>query len=49
MKIFFLLVAIGLAVSTLTGIYMAWKYAGPLLVISLLLAGIVAPCVLLRF
>jgi hypothetical protein len=49
MKVFFLLAAMGLAVSTLSGVYMAWKYARPLLVIGLLLAGIVVPCVLLAF
>ena len=49
MKIFFLLVAIGLAGSTLTGVYMAWKYTRPLLVISLLLAGVIVPCALFQF
>jgi uncharacterized iron-regulated membrane protein len=49
MKVFFLLVAVGLAVSTLTGIYMTWRYARSWLVIALLLAGIIVPCVLLAF
>jgi hypothetical protein len=49
MKIFFLLVALGLALSTLTGIYMALKYHRPLVVFSLLIAGVVVPCTLLAF
>jgi hypothetical protein len=49
MKIFFLLVSIGLASSTLTGIYMAWKHTRPWLLCALLLAGIVIPCLLLAF
>ncbi len=49
MKVFFLLVAVGLTVSVLTGIYMAWKYTRPWLVIGLLLAGVVVPCALLGF
>jgi hypothetical protein len=49
MKIFFLLVSVGLFASTLTGIYMAYKYSrGKLVVTSLLLAGIIVP-VLLTF
>jgi hypothetical protein len=47
MKIFFLLVAVGLAISTLTGIYMALKYSRPVLVLALLFAGFVAPLILL--
>jgi hypothetical protein len=39
MKIFFLLVAIGLFTSNLTGIYMSYKYNGNKLVITLLLVG----------
>ena len=50
MKIFFLLVSVGLLTSTLTGIYMAYKYIHSKLVITgLLLAGIVIPLLLLPF
>jgi hypothetical protein len=50
MKIFFLMVAIGLFTSTLTGIYMAYKYSrGKLIITALLLAGIVVPMLLLGF
>ena len=50
MKIFFLLVALGLFTSTLTGIYMAYKFnRSRLLVTGLLVAGIVVPLVLLKF
>jgi hypothetical protein len=50
MKIFFLVVAVGLFVSTLTGIYMAYRYnRGKLVVSGLLAAGIVAPLLLLGF
>ncbi|WP_263358090.1 PepSY domain-containing protein [Acidicapsa ligni] len=50
MKIFFLLVSIGLFISTLTGVYMSYKYQhNKLLVTGLLLAGIVVPLVLLPF
>ncbi len=49
-KIFFLLVALGLFTSTLTGIFMAYKYErAKLLLTALLLAGIVIPLVLLPF
>jgi uncharacterized iron-regulated membrane protein len=48
MKIFVVLVAIGLASSTLSGIFMAYKYTrGKLAVIGLLLAGFVVPLLLL--
>jgi hypothetical protein len=48
MKLFFLLVAIGLFLSTLSGIPMAYKYdRSKLTVTALLLAGIVVPLVLL--
>jgi len=48
MKIFFLLVAMGLFFSTLTGLYMAYRYSrNPLLVSGLLLAGVVLPLLLL--
>jgi uncharacterized iron-regulated membrane protein len=50
MKIFFLLVAIGLLISTLTGIYMSYKFIrNRLIVTALLLAGIIVPLILLRF
>jgi hypothetical protein len=49
MKIFFLLVAVGLALSTLTGIIMAWRYGRPPMVIALLAAGVAVPCLLLIF
>jgi len=50
LKIFFLLVAIGLFTSTLTGIYMAYKYnRNKLVVTGLLLAGIIIPLALLPF
>ncbi len=44
MKLFFALVSIGLFTSTLTGIYMSYKYRrGPVLITALLVAGIVLP------
>lgn len=49
MKVFFLLVAVALGLSTLSGVYMAWRYSGAPLVIALLLAGVVVPSVLLAF
>jgi len=50
LKIFFLLVSIGLFTSTLTGIYMAYKYnRNKLVVTGLLIAGIVIPLLLLPF
>ena len=50
MKIFFLLVALGLFTSTVTGIYMAYKFnRNKWLVTGLLVAGIVVPLVLLKF
>ena len=50
MKIFFLLVSIGLFLSTITGIYMSYRYTRNKLVITaLLLAGIVIPLLLLPF
>ncbi len=49
-KLFFLAVALGLLSSTLTGIYMAYKYErNRLLVTALLLAGIILPLILLPF
>jgi hypothetical protein len=48
--IFFLFVAIGLFTSTLTGIYMSYRYGGSKLVVTLLLlAGIVIPLVAMPF
>ena len=48
LKIFFLLVALGLFTSTLTGIYMAYKYErSKLLVTALLLVGAITPMLLL--
>lgn len=50
MKIFFLVVSVGLFLSTLTGIYMAYKYSRSKLLISgLLLAGAGLPLLLLPF
>ena len=50
LKIFFLFVAIGLFTSTLTGIYMAYKFDRRAWLVSvLLLAGVVVPLVLLKF
>jgi hypothetical protein len=50
MKIFFLLVGIGLFLSTLTGIYMAYKYnQSKLWVTGLLIAGAAIPLLLLSF
>ena len=50
MKIFFLLVAAGLFLSTLTGIYMAYLYSrSRLLITGLLLAGVILPLLLLPF
>ncbi len=50
MKIFFLIVALGLFTSTLTGILMAFRYGGSKIVVTvLLLAGIVVPLILLPF
>jgi hypothetical protein len=50
LKIFFLLVSIGLFVSTLSGIYMSYKYIrNRRLITALLLAGIILPIVLTIF
>lgn len=50
MKIFFLLVSIGLFTSTLTGLFMAYKFnRNKLVVTALLLAGIIVPLLLLPF
>jgi hypothetical protein len=49
MKIFFLIVALGLFSSSLTGVYMAYKYErSRLLVSATLLAGILVPLLLLK-
>lgn len=50
MKIFFLAVALGLFTSTLTGIYMAYRYSrGVWIITGLLAAGVVLPLLLLPF
>ena len=50
MKIFFLLVSISLVMSTLTGLYLSYKYSrGWILMTSLLIAGLVLPILLLPF
>jgi len=50
LKIFFLLVSLGLFTSTLTGIYMAYKFSrGTLVVTALLMAGVIVPLLLLPF
>ena len=50
LKIFFLIISIGLFTSTLTGIYMAYKYnQSKLVVTGLLLAGAIIPVLLLPF
>lgn len=50
MKIFFALVAFSLCLSTLTGLYMAYRYSRkPRLVTGILVAGVVVPLLLLLF
>jgi hypothetical protein len=50
MKIFFLIVSVGLFVSTVTGIYMSYKYTRRAwLITTLLIAGTVLPLLLLPF
>ena len=50
MKIFFLVVAMGLLTSTVTGIYMSYRYErNKLLVTGTLIAGVMVPLILLRF
>jgi hypothetical protein len=50
MKIFFLVVALGLLTSTTTGVYMSYKYErNKLLVTGVLVAGVVVPLLLLKF
>lgn len=47
MKIFFLVVSVGLFVSTLTGLYMAYSYVrNKVLMTAALLAGVMVPLVL---
>jgi hypothetical protein len=49
LKIFFLVVSVGLFASTFSGLYMSYKYSrSKLLVGALFLAGIVVPIVLMR-
>jgi hypothetical protein len=50
MKIFFLVVAVGLLTSTATGIYMSYKYErSQVLVTATLVAGAAVPLLLLKF
>ena len=50
MKIFFLTVSLGLFTSTLTGIYMSYKYdRNTALVTGVLVAGVVVPLLLVKF
>jgi hypothetical protein len=50
LKIFFGLVAVGLFTSTLTGLYMAWRYnRRKLVVLATFVAGLVIPLLLLPF
>ena len=49
-KIFFGIVAVGLFTSTLTGLYMAWKYTrNKVLVVLIFIAGIIIPIAALPF
>ena len=49
LKIFFLVVSIGLFASTFSGLYMSYKYGRSKLLVSMLfLAGILVPIVLMR-
>ena len=50
LRIFFLVVALSLFLSTLSGLYLAWKYRRDrILATALLLAGIVVPILLMQF
>lgn len=50
MKCFFLLVSVGLFISTLTGLYMAYRYKrNKLAVTGVLVAGVLIPLLLLPF
>lgn len=50
LKIFFLVVSLGLFTSTLTGIYMSYKYdRNTTLLTGVLVAGVVVPLLLLKF
>ncbi len=50
MKIFFALVSVSLCLSTLTGLYMAYRFSRkPVRVTAVLVAGIVVPLLLLMF
>lgn len=47
MKIFFAVVSLSLLISTLTGIYLSWRYTRrPRLLVGILLAGLVVPILL---
>ena len=49
LKMFFLVVSIGLFASTFSGLYMSYKYSRSKLLVSILfLAGIIVPVVLIR-
>ena len=50
MKVFFGLVSLGLLISVLSGLYMAWRYSRkPRLFGTVLFAGITVPLLLLMF
>jgi hypothetical protein len=50
MKIFFFVVSLGLVTSTLTGLYMSWKFQrNKVAIVVLLVAGVVVPVLLLPF
>ena len=50
MKVFFGLVSLGLLISVLSGLYMAWRYSRkPMLFGTVLFAGITVPLLLLMF
>ena len=50
LKIFFLLVAIGLFISTLSGLYMSYKYIrNRSLITAILLAGVIVPVLMTIF
>ncbi len=50
MKFFFLLVSLSLVTSTLTGIYLSYKYSrGRWVLTGLLVAGVITPLLLLPF
>lgn len=49
MKLFFLLVSLSLVTSTLTGIYLSYKYSRGWVLTGLLMAGVLVPLLLLPF